>query len=186
MATEVIVLNGASSSGKTSLARCLLELLEEPWITLGVDDLIGALAPSLVGEAPQNEGRPPLLAYGADGMVQLSPAWRDVEAAWYAGVVAMARAGLRVILDEVLLDGGTGQRRVAHYLDGLSLLWVGVHCDPAIAVQRERARSDRMDGMATSQASKVHDGVHYDVVVDTTAASSEHCARVVIEQICQS
>jgi chloramphenicol 3-O-phosphotransferase len=46
MATDVIVLNGGSSSGKSSIARRLQDLLDQPWITLGVDDLLDASAPS--------------------------------------------------------------------------------------------------------------------------------------------
>ena len=46
--TQVIVLNGGSSSGKTGIARCLQAILPLPWIRLGVDDLIAALPPSLL------------------------------------------------------------------------------------------------------------------------------------------
>lgn len=91
----------------------------------------------------------------------------------------MAMAGLGVILDEALLAGGAGQQRSASFLAGLSVLWVGVRCDPAVAVAREQTRADRTAGMAALQARKVHDGVRCDVAVDTTAASSEECARAV-------
>jgi chloramphenicol 3-O-phosphotransferase len=39
----VVVLNGGSSSGKSSIARCLQRLLGPTWMTLGVDDLLRAL-----------------------------------------------------------------------------------------------------------------------------------------------
>lgn len=187
--TEVIVLNGGSSSGKSSLARSLRKLLPEPWAALGVDDLLAALAPSLVGDAAPRAGRPPLVVFGTDGAVHVDPAWRPVEAAWYTGVAAMARAGLGVILEEVLLDGATGQRRVADALAGLSVLWVGVRCDPAVAATREKARTDpitRVAGMATSQATRVHHAVRYDIVVDTTARSSEECAQAVLAHMASS
>lgn len=183
VATNVIALNGGSSSGKSSLARRPQELLDKPWVTLGVDDLLDALAPSRVGDAPPLPRRQPLLAYGSDGTVHVDPAWRPVEAAWYAGVAAMARAGLGVILDEVLLEGGAGQRRVAASLHGLSVLWVGVRRDPAVAAGRERRRRGRPAGMAAQQANSVHDGVRYDVVVDTTSASADQCARAVIPHV---
>lgn len=183
---DVIILNGGSSSGKSSLARELQRLLEEPWITLGVDDLLAALAPSLVGDAPAHPGHPTLLSYGADGSVHVSPRWGPVESAWYCGIAAMARAGLGVILDEVLLDGGGGQKRVATALDGLSLLWVGVFCDPTVAAGREKLRPDRTIGMATSQATQVHDGVRYDLIVDTTASSTVECARTVMARLVSS
>ena len=119
--TDVIVLNGGSGSGKSSLARSLQELLAEPWIALGVDDLLASLAPSLVGDAPPRAGRPPLMVFGSDGAVHVDSARRPVEAAWSTGVAAMARAGLGVVLEEALLDGGMGQRRVADALAGLSV-----------------------------------------------------------------
>jgi chloramphenicol 3-O phosphotransferase len=177
---NVIVLNGGSSSGKSSIARCLQELLDQPWVTLALDDLLDALPPSLVGEAPPREGGAPLVRYGADGTVFVDAAWEPVESAWDTGVASMARAGLGVIIDEVLLDGGPSQRRLAVLLDGLEVLWVGVHCDPAVAATREASRADRAAGMAASQASTVHAGVRYDVTVDTTTASIEECARAVL------
>jgi chloramphenicol 3-O phosphotransferase len=180
VATEVIVLNGGSSSGKSSIARRLQDLLDQPWVTLGVDDLLDALAPSLVSEAPARCGRAPLIRYGADGAVLVDAGWGPVEWAWYEGVASMARAGLGVIIDEVLLGGGAAQRRLAAALDGLAVLWVGVRCDPAVAAAREAARAERVAGMAVSQAARVHEGVCYDVVIDSTTASIEECARAVL------
>jgi chloramphenicol 3-O phosphotransferase len=111
------------------------------------------------------------------------PASRPVDTACYAGVAAIARAGLGVILDETLLDGGAGQRRVAGALVGLSVLWVGVRCDPSVASTRERGRLDRIVGMAASQAMTVHDSVRYDVKPDTTATSSQECAHAILGHV---
>lgn len=47
---QVIVLNGGSSSGKSTIARCLQEILPAPWLRLSVDDLAEALPPSLTGQ----------------------------------------------------------------------------------------------------------------------------------------
>jgi chloramphenicol 3-O phosphotransferase len=49
MTVSVIVLNGGSSSGKSSIARFLQSLLAGPWLTLGVDTLIEAMPASLWG-----------------------------------------------------------------------------------------------------------------------------------------
>ena len=43
MTTQVIVLNGGSSSGKSGIARCLQAILPEQWLSLGVDTLIEAM-----------------------------------------------------------------------------------------------------------------------------------------------
>jgi chloramphenicol 3-O phosphotransferase len=49
MMVSVIVLNGGSSSGKSSVARSLQSLLPSPWLTLGVDTLIEAMPRFIVG-----------------------------------------------------------------------------------------------------------------------------------------
>ena len=148
-----------------------------------MDDLLRALAPSLVGDASPLPGRAPLLHYGSRGEVIAEAGWRNVESAWYEGLASMARAGLGVIFDEVLLGGAAAQRRLADVLDGLVVLWVGVCCDPGVATAREAGRSDRIAGMAASQAFSVHEGVRYDVTVDTTFASSESCARTIVDHL---
>ena len=48
MTTQVIVLNGSSSSGKTTIARCLKAILSAPWLSLSIDDLLHALSLSLM------------------------------------------------------------------------------------------------------------------------------------------
>jgi chloramphenicol 3-O phosphotransferase len=62
-------------------------------------------------------------------------------------------------------------------------LWVGVHCDAEVAAGREIARGDRVVGGAASQATKVHEGVTYDLEVDTTSTEALHCARTIAGQV---
>jgi chloramphenicol 3-O phosphotransferase len=118
--TQVLVLNGGSSSGKSSIARALQEILPLTWLTFGVDVLIDALPGR--GEDPRSG-----IVFEPDGAITLKPEYRAVEDAWYAGSATMARKGARLILDEVLLSGSAGQRRLRMMLDGLEVLWVGVH-----------------------------------------------------------
>lgn len=175
--TQVIVLNGGSSSGKTSLSRRLQEVLPSPWLALGVDDLIDAMPLSL--QSPEGDG----IEFGSDGSVNVGPAFRTLEAAWMAGVAAMARAGAPVIVDEVFLSGAAGRARWAAALTGLSVLWVGVRCDPLVAAAREAARGDRVSGMAASQAEIVHVGMTYDVEVDTSSTDALTCARAIAAHV---
>ncbi|MFE3776456.1 chloramphenicol phosphotransferase CPT [Streptomyces sp. NPDC059122] len=169
MTTDVIVLNGGSSAGVSSLARALQDTLPRPWLTFGVDTFVDALPPSLTS-APDG------LTVGPDGEVTVGPAFRRLESAWCQGVAAIARTGTGVIVDEVFLGGATGQARWRAALDGLDVLWVGVHCDPEIAAARERARADRVPGMAAAQAELVHRGVRYDLTVDTGRMDAVGCA----------
>lgn len=173
---QIIMLNGGSSSGKTTIATCLQDMLPSPWLHLGVDTLLDAMPKSLL---TSENG----IAFGSDGSVRPGPDFRRLEAAWMRGIAAMARAGARLILDEVFLSGVDARNRWQAALNDVSVLWVGVHCDPAVAAERERGRSDRIVGMATSQAQLVHAGMAYDVEVDTSETSAVECARHIAQLV---
>jgi chloramphenicol 3-O phosphotransferase len=121
------------------------------------------------------------IEFAPDGEVIVGPEFRTLEAAWIEGVAAMARAGARVIVDEVFLGGADSQQRWQKALCDLRVLWVGVRCDSAVAAGREVARGDL--GMAASQADVVHRGVVYDLDVDTTHAESMECARAIAAHV---
>ena len=176
MSTQVIVLNGGSSSGKTGIARCLKAVLPQPWISLGVDDLVDALPPGLLESGSG-------IAFGSAGEVEVGAGFREIEAAWMTGVAAMARAGARIVLDDVFLSGAASQERTRGQLAGLEVLWVGVRCAPEIAAGREIARGDRVGGMAELQATVVHEGVVYDLEVDSGTTESIDCARAIAARV---
>ncbi len=176
MTAQVIVLNGGSSSGKSGIARCLQAVLPDPWLAFGTDTFVDALPPSLRG----SDGG---IEFAPDGEVVVGPRFRALDAAWIEGLVAMARAGARIVVDEVFLGGADSQDRWRNALGDLPVLWVGVRCDAAVAAGRETARGDRVAGMAESQAELVHRGVRYDMEVDTTHAESLSCARAIAERL---
>lgn len=174
--TRVIVLDGGSGSGKSGIARCLQAVLPDPWLALGTDTLVDAMPASMRA----SDGG---IGFAPDGAVTVGPEFRRLEAAWIEGVAAMARAGARVVVDEVFLGGADSQQRWRKALGGLRVLWVGVRCDAAVAAGREVARGDRTVGMAASQAEAVHRGVTYDLEVDTTRAEAMECARVIAAHV---
>lgn len=170
MLTQVVVLNGGSSSGKSTLARALQHRLCEPWLSIGVDTLVDAMP---------GEG----IDICEDGAVEPDDTFARLEKAWMAGVAAMVEAGAKVIIDDVFLSGRESQDRWRRALTGLEVLWVGVHCDATTAEARERDRGDRVAGMAAKQAETVHEGVRYDLEVDTTETDPERCARVIAARL---
>ena len=174
--TRVIVLNGGSSSGKSGIARGLQAVLPDPWLAFGGDTLIQAMPVSARTSAAGIEFAP-------DGSVIVGPEFRMLEAAWIAGIAAMARAGARIIVDEVFLGGAASQQRWTSELATLQVLWVGVRCEGAVAEGREIARGDRVPGMAASQAEVVHQGVVYDLQVDTTHTEALACARAIAARV---
>ncbi|MFB9630461.1 chloramphenicol phosphotransferase CPT [Nonomuraea helvata] len=179
MTTQVIVLNGGSSAGKSSIVRHLQAVLPQPWLAFGVDSLIEAMPASMQAS---DEG----IEFASDGGVAVGPEFVALQAAWMEGIAAMVRAGARVVIDDVFLGGGASQQRWQRVFGGLDVLWVGVKCDSAVAAERESARGDRITGMAALQAEVVHEGVVYDVVVDTTETESLVCAKIIADHVRQS
>jgi chloramphenicol 3-O phosphotransferase len=177
MTTHVLVLNGGSSSGKNALAAELQRVLPEPWLSLSVDTFCDALPARMTDDAAG-------ISIGMDGSVGVGEEFSRLEHCWAHGVAAMARAGARVIVDDVFLGGPSSQQRWRTALDGLGVLWVGVHCAPDEAARRERARGDRRAGMAEQQALAVHRGIVYDLEVDTTHLSPTEAARPVVDLLC--
>jgi hypothetical protein len=72
--TQVIVLNGGSSSGKSGIARCLQAILPDPWLAMGIDSLIEAMPASM----QSSDGG---IEFAPDGEVVIGPEFRAVEAA---------------------------------------------------------------------------------------------------------
>ncbi|MGW0842590.1 chloramphenicol phosphotransferase CPT [Streptomyces sp. NPDC002787] len=166
----MIILNGGSSAGKSGIVRCLQAELPDQWLAFGADSLIDAMPARMrTGDGG--------IEISDDGEVTIGADFRALEQAWAQGVVAMAHAGARIIIDDVFLSGAEAQERWQKLLGGLDVLWVGVHCDSTVAAGREIARGDRVPGMAAAQADIVHRGVRYDVEVDTTHSESLTCAR---------
>jgi chloramphenicol 3-O phosphotransferase len=185
---DIIVLNGTSSSGKTSLAAALQDVLDQSWLVFGTDTLISALPLALVdihhaatidARPKEHDVREGGISFDADGEVTIGPEYRRLEASWLSGLAAIAASGTRLILDEVFLDGERSQERFRRSLPGRRIAWIGVTCDRDVAMEREQRRGDRVVGMVERQSSLVHAGVVYDFVVDTTV----HTAVELAEQI---
>jgi len=171
-----MVLNGVSSAGKSSIGRNLQAMLTTPWLLLGVDDLIRAMPNNGLEDGS-------LLHIVETGQVDIGPAWRDLETSWHLGIAAIAASGTGVIVDEVFLGGKESQERLRAAFEGLQVFWVGITCDPEVARAREAMRPDRVPGMADSQAALVHQGVVYDLIVDTSQASPVACAAEILSRM---
>jgi chloramphenicol 3-O phosphotransferase len=156
---RVLFLNGGSSAGKTTLGRTLQSGLPVPWLLLGIDQLIWALPPEMVND-------PDGLSVH-EGVITRGDRFMAIYGGFQLAVAALVRGGVNVILDDLTLDGATDQARWDEALQGLAVCWIGVRCAPGIAAEREARRGTRLPGTASHQAESVHQGVRYDVEVDT-------------------
>src|SRR5439155_2297102 len=157
-----VVLNGASSSGKSAIADALQRTLAGVWFRVGVDDLLKML--------PLEERQDELLA-------ELPTAMRGVHSA----MAAIARAGNRVIIDHVLIPAFREQ--LVDELGGIPTLWVKVDCPLAVLEEREATRGNRELGLARKQFDSVHRDVSYDVEVDTSLLSVDEAVHRIVDAL---
>jgi chloramphenicol 3-O phosphotransferase len=96
----------------------------------------------------------------------------------HAGMGAIVRAGNRVIIDHVFAHPAINGL-LRGELAGVPSLWVAVDCPLEELERREAARGDRGLGTARSQIGVVHDGVDYDLRVDTSRMTVAECAAAI-------
>lgn len=161
----IIVLNGVSSAGKSSLARALQERMEQPLFHLSLDTFEEMLPAKFLDDDLPREQRLANFLWVLQVM--------------HASARAMSAAGHHVVIDTVF------ERRewladCVRQLDGLPVLHVGVHCPPAELERRERERGDRRIGQAVEQLGWVHKHGVYDLQVDTHLQGLEECARLIL------
>lgn len=163
---RIILLNGASSSGKSSIGRALQQTFADPWFFFPVDAL---------GAMRSTEHTRPLDAGEIDVML------RRTRCGYHRAVAALASAGNDVIMDYPLSEPW----RLADLLDVLApydVTLVDVHCSADELERRERTRSDRPVGLALSQV-RVFEHDERDVAVDTTTTSSGACATIIASEM---
>jgi chloramphenicol 3-O phosphotransferase len=174
---RLVVLNGGSSAGKTTLARALQSALPDPWLLLGIDLLIWTLPPDLVGD--------PDGLCSNDGEISRGGTFLPLYAGFQLATAALARNGINVLIDDVMLDGQDDQHRWDEALSGLDVRWIGVRCSPEVASSREAERLSRPLGVARRQAESVHRHVRYDLEVDSSSMTLDEEIHAVAELIRQ-
>ena len=187
MATRgrVIVLNGTSSAGKSTLSRALQARLDGAWLGIGIDTVVFALPKAyldlpLWGEVfryvPAEPG-----SHAPFRIITGELGHRLVDG-MHRMVASLADAGLSVIVDHVLLEPGW-LPDLATRLRGHEVLFVGVRCPLETVVRREAERKDRTIGQAAAMFDVVHRAGGYDLEVDTSLQSPDEAAARIVEAL---
>ncbi|HDR8964643.1 TPA: AAA family ATPase [Burkholderia vietnamiensis] len=179
--TQIILLNGVGSSGKTSLARALQTRLGSAFLHVQMDTFLEML-PARYMNDPAGFTFTSFVEDGKDVVsIQSGPVAQRAMQGMRHAIVALANQGNNLIVDEVLL--GDEKAEYARMLAPFNLCLVGVHCPLDVLEERERQRGDRLVGLARWQYDKVHANVTYDVTVDTSKATPEECALFVVHAL---
>lgn len=182
-AGKIILLNGASSSGKSSIAKILQDLFDEPYLHLGIDTVFNMIPSKCKQREP-----PRLSAFvwmtdddrRSGVRIDVGPLGHKIMSGFHHACAAMRTSGMNLIIDHVLLEPAwTAECQVL--FSPFRFYCVGVFCSLEILERRERERGDRQIGLARFTALNVHTGNDYDMTIDTSFLSPRQCA----EQICR-
>jgi chloramphenicol 3-O phosphotransferase len=164
MAGEVILLNGASSAGKSSIARAAQARIETPFWHYSIDHIrAGGMLPM-------------------DRIRRGDFAWADLRPAFFDGfhrsLPALAGAGNNLIV-EIIFETREWLADVAGLLAPFDVFFVGVHCDLEELERREAARGDRPLGDARRDFATAHRHAIYDLELDGTLPPAPNAERLI-------
>lgn len=144
---RIIILNGTSSAGKSTLAQALREALPEPFCFYASDQLAAGGFRTLRRRSAHGER-----SRFFDG--------------FHRSIPAFAAAGNDLIVEHIVEEQSWAVA-LHELLAPFDVFWVGVHAPLDEIERRERARGDRSIGEGRFHL-KTHDYCAYDLAVETT------------------
>uniref|UniRef100_A0A9E7ZQC7 Chloramphenicol phosphotransferase CPT family protein n=1 Tax=Bosea sp. NBC_00436 TaxID=2969620 RepID=A0A9E7ZQC7_9HYPH len=148
---RIILLNGASSSGKSSLARAIQSRIDTLFWHVSIDHLrdSGVLPTARIRSGEFD--------------------WRLMREAFFLGfersLLAYVEAGNDLIVEHIM-ESEAWLLRLADTLVGHDVFFVGLHCALEELERRERERGDRPVGDARRDFHRIHAYCLYDIEVD--------------------
>ena len=156
---DVILLNGPSSAGKSSIAKALRQKLPDGGsaVIISLDDYLQMSAKEPIWEE--------------DVFAIMPRMCEDISSA--------LRDGKAVILDHVITSARI-YRALNHAIAGFQMKTVLVRCNAETLRRREAARGDRCTGSAEASLQYLYPKTGYDLCVDNSEASPAALAEKII------
>ncbi len=184
----VIVLNGPSSVGKSLISHIFQEMVDNPFLHIGIDTMINMMPNKMNNwegekaeqgfwwqEEVDHEGSTVF-------SIQMGDYAKKINDTYKAMVNTLVLYGHNVIVDEVAF----GQKALNEWKNELQncyIFFVGVTANLAVLESREKERGDRKIGSARHQFHHVHKNVTYDLLIDTTDKNPEQCVSEMVEYV---
>jgi chloramphenicol 3-O phosphotransferase len=172
---RIIILNGVGSAGKSAIATALQGLTGNRFLHVQMDGFLEMMPEAGWGDPDwfaletleEEEGRPSV-------DIRTGPRGQRLMRGMRRAIAALAEEGNDMIVDEVMEE--PVKREYEALLAGFETAFIGVFAPLEVLEARERARGDRMIGLARRQFARIHKGMRYDFEVDTSLATALDCA----------
>lgn len=161
----VVILNGTSSAGKSSIARALQARSARPFLHASLDTFTD------------------MFRWDAIADPEVRRRCHTVGVANFHHTLPILAAGEFPLVVDHVFERREWYEDCRAALLGKTQLWVGVKCPLEIVRAREAVRPDRRKGLAEFQFSRVHESISYDLEVDTSVFSSETCADQILSRL---
>lgn len=187
---NVIVLNGTSSAGKTTLAKAIQFIASEPYQILAFDQYRDGLPDRYRGlNSPEG-------TTGAQGLnvvasrhngkvqtfIQIGEHMQSIMHSLHRSVKTFVDSGQNVILDHFVNNSKTAANLTTN-LQSIHTLFVEVVCSQEELLRREGSRPGRFPGTAETQRALMSDCLDYDLTVDSTSTDPLDLAAQVLNHI---
>jgi len=172
---HAIILNGTSSSGKTTIANGFLVQSDTPYTFLSLDNHIHALIKAYGERYPELND--------ADG--NFAPGIFEILLpnfifTFHDTIKAYLEAGKKIIVDHVLQESAWRDDLLLK-IEPYNISIVGVYCSLEEIEKREKQRGDRQIGMARYQFERVHENMDYVIKIETDKMSIEESVAKIWE-----
>jgi len=161
---KIILINGPSSSGKTTLSLALQKRLSIPFIRFSFDLFI------------ENKILP------RDQIDQGIFSWQAMRPAVFDGlhrcIPTLAAAGNNVIFDHII-ETEEWLHDLVRYLADFDVFFVGLHCSIEELERREIQRGDRRIGEARTDLQIVHRFGTYDLELNSENPAEENARKLI-------
>lgn len=169
MTAHIILLNGTSSSGKSTIASQLNQELGSDYLYLSLDQHLDCLIQAYQKQYPKLLN--PQGELSLQHFAKLAAGWVD---GFHEVLETHLSCGQNLILDHVLQEAKWKQDLFALLKPYRSTL-IGLFCPLEELERREQKRGDRETGLARSQFEQIHLDCDYDLVLDTHLLSITEC-----------
>lgn len=172
-----ILLQGVSSSGKTTISKELIRSQRLKFVHLSLDEFVHGCVKFINGLFPDLE--PSDQERDVDALpVLMEPMFM----LYFSTNKLLALTGHHVVADTVI-DRQEMMEKFIETLSGIPVVFVKVKCSKDELMRREKQRGDRRIGLALEQFDSVYAFGHYDFEVDTETLSPVEAAEKILNFI---
>lgn len=179
----ILLINGPSSSGKTTLAKTFTDIVNEPWLIMGIDFCMDMLSQRYIGNNLTAKNGFYYIQHYSNHHITTESTVGPIGDAVLKLIPVMAKiiadAGFNIIIDEVILSDDRFLTYL-NYFYSYNSYAIGITCNIDILESREAIRGNRRPGLARGQLDLIHTGIRaYDIMLDTGNQSSFLCAEII-------